>query len=121
MRSICFAFILGLMSFYSLKAQEKEAPYIMPKDPQVVKNLEEWQDLKFGIFMHWGTYSQWGVVESWSICPEDEGWTQRKGPYSQDYFTYKRAYENLQTTFNPVNFNPDKWAMVARDAGFRYM
>ena len=73
MRSIIFTFILLLFSIHNLRAQESEAPYIVPKDPEVVKNIEEWQDLKFGIFMHWGTYSQWGVVESWSICPEDEG------------------------------------------------
>jgi alpha-L-fucosidase len=121
MKSILFTFMLLLFGAQILKAQEHEEPYIMPKDPQVVKNIDEWQDLKFGIFMHWGTYSQWGVVESWSICPEDEGWTQRKGPYSQDYFTYKKAYEDLQKTFNPVNFNPEKWATAAKDAGFKYM
>ena len=80
--------------------------YIAPADPLVQQKLEQWQDLKFGLFMHWGTYSQWGVVESWSICPEDEGWTQRKGPYAANYFEYKKAYENLQTTFNPQHFDP---------------
>jgi alpha-L-fucosidase len=71
--------------------------------------------------MHWGTYSQWGVVESWSICPEDEGWTQRRGPYSADWYTYLKAYENLQTTFNPVKFNPERWAAAAKDAGMKYV
>jgi len=102
-------------------SQETEVPYIIPADPQVVKNIEDWQDLKFGIFMHWGTYSQWGVVESWSICPEDEGWTQRQGEYSKDYYGYKKAYEDLQHAFNPVQFDPDKWASAAREAGFKYM
>ena len=71
--------------------------------------------------MHWGTYSQWGVVESWSICPEDESWCQRKGPYSNNYFDYVKAYENLQTTFNPTDFNPDKWAAAAKYAGMKYV
>jgi alpha-L-fucosidase len=44
----------------------------------VQAKLDRWQDNKFGLLMHWGTYSQWGIVESWSICPEDEGWTQRQ-------------------------------------------
>jgi alpha-L-fucosidase len=95
--------------------------YQVPKDPAVKAKLAEWQDLKFGLFMHWGTYSQWGVVESWSICPEDEGWTQRKGPYGETYNGYKQAYENLQTTFNPVKFNPEKWVKAAKDAGMKYM
>jgi alpha-L-fucosidase len=103
MKTLLFSVILLIINVLALKAQELEAPYVVPNDPQVVKNIEDWQDLKFGIFMHWGTYSQWGVVESWSICPEDEGWTQRTGSYSKDYFTYKKAYEDLQKTFNPVN------------------
>ena len=73
--------------------------YVPPADPLVKVKLAQWQDLKFGLFMHWGTYSQWGVVESWSICPEDEGWTQRRGPYAASYNEYKKAYENLQKSF----------------------
>jgi alpha-L-fucosidase len=115
---LCLVLFAVLSKTYS---QEQEAPYIPSSDPLVAKNLEEWQDLKFGIFMHWGTYSQWGVVESWSICPEDEGWTQRTGQYSTDYFSYKKAYEDLQKTFNPRDFDPGKWAAAAKDAGFKYM
>ncbi len=95
--------------------------YFKPADTLVRQKIAQWQDYKFGLLMHWGTYSQWGVVESWSICPEDEGWTQRKGPYSKSYFEYKRAYENLQTTFNPTHFDPAKWAAAAKDAGMKYV
>jgi alpha-L-fucosidase len=118
-----FAFLTAFLltvEFCAL-AQDEEKPYIKPVDSLVQANITEWQDLKFGIFMHWGTYSQWGVVESWSICPEDVNWTQRIGPFSKDYFEYKKAYENLQTTFNPINFNPAKWAKAAKDAGFKYV
>jgi alpha-L-fucosidase len=45
--------------------------YVAPKDSLVKQKLAHWQDLKFGLLMHWGTYGQWGIVESWSICPED--------------------------------------------------
>ncbi|GAA4330321.1 alpha-L-fucosidase [Mucilaginibacter gynuensis] len=95
--------------------------YHKPTDAAVLKKLDQWQDLKFGLFMHWGTYSQWGVVESWSICPEDEGWTQRKGPYGATYNGYVKAYENLQTTFNPAKFDPDKWVKAAEHAGMKYV
>ena len=95
--------------------------YVKPIDPLVQQKIDNWQDLKFGLFMHWGTYSQWGVVESWSICPEDEGWTQRRGPSSANYNTYVKAYENLQTTFNPVNFRPEKWVAAAKSAGMKYV
>ena len=107
-----------LITSLSTRAQHDYTP---PTDSLILKNLAQWQDLKFGLFMHWGTYSQWGIVESWSLCPEDEGWTQRRGPYAANYFEYKKAYENLQTTFNPTQFNPEKWASAAKAAGMKYV
>lgn len=107
-------------NFFS-QAHNVSAGYEKPKDPLVVNNLEEWQDLKFGLFMHWGTYSQWGIVESWSLCPEDESWTQRKPEHGKSYYEYVKNYENLQTTFNPVQFNPEKWADAAKKAGMKYV
>jgi alpha-L-fucosidase len=100
-------------SFFTLQAQ-----YIPESDPLVQAKLEAWQGLKFGLLMHWGPYSQWGVVESWSICAEDEGWCRRK---SDDYEAYKEEYEGLKTTFNPVSFDPEKWAKAANYAGMRYV
>lgn len=113
-------FVLINITCYAQQHNQSDT-YIKPTDSLVLKKLDAWQDIKFGLLMHWGTYSQWGIVESWSICPEDEGWTQRRGPYAKDYFGYKQAYENLQTTFNPVQFNPDKWAAAAKDAGMKYV
>ncbi|WP_313368054.1 alpha-L-fucosidase [Sphingobacterium mizutaii] len=103
------------------QAHNVSAGYQKPTDPQVLQNLEQWQDMKFGLFMHWGTYSQWGIVESWSICPEDEGWTQRKPEHGKTYFEYVKNYENLQKSFNPVDFNPQKWADAAKAAGMKYV
>ncbi len=114
---------LLLIIFYTSMAQQhnQSSKYTKPTDPLVVEKLQQWQDRKFGLFMHWGTYSQWGIVESWSLCPEDEGWTQRRGPYAKDYNEYVKAYENLQTTFNPVKFSPEKWAQAAKEAGMQYV
>ena len=103
------------------QAHNVSAGYEKPTDPLVQENLEQWQDMKFGLFMHWGTYSQWGIVESWSLCPEDEGWTQRKPEYGATYNAYVKNYENLQTTFNPTDFNPQKWADAAKAAGMKYV
>lgn len=121
MKSIFFCIVLTMFKLICLAQQNGTPDYILPKEPQVQQNLAKWQDLKFGLFMHWGPYSQWGVIESWTIWPEDLGWNQRKGPYAADYFTYKKAYENLQSTFNPIQFNPDKWVKAAKEAGMRYM
>lgn len=115
--------LLLLVSIYLfpvsfLSAQHGEQKYYPETDPLVLEKLEQWQDLKFGLLMHWGAYSQWGIVESWSICAEDEGWCRRK---SDNYTEYKKEYENLKTTFNPVHFDPEKWAEAAQDAGMKYV
>ncbi|CAM3157488.1 alpha-L-fucosidase [Chryseobacterium flavum] len=103
------------------QAHDVSRGYEKPSDPLVARNLEQWQDLKFGLFMHWGTYSQWGIVESWSLCPEDESWTRRKPEHGKSYYEYVKNYENLQTTFNPVRFNPQKWADAVKRAGMKYV
>lgn len=110
-----------ISSTFLSQAHNVSAGYQKPDDPLVVQNLEQWQDLKFGLFMHWGTYSQWGIVESWSLCPEDESWTQRKPEHGRSYAEYVKNYENLQTTFNPIGFNPQKWADAAKNAGMKYV
>ncbi len=102
-----------------LKAQEQ--PYIWPTDPQVKVKLDTWQDWKFGVLIHWGPYSQWGVVESWSLCPEDEDWCKRRGPFANSYYQYRQAYENIRKElFNPTAFNPEKWTKAFKDAGMQY-
>lgn len=107
-----------ILSLPYSSAQESEGRYVPETDPLVLDKLEKWQDLKFGLLMHWGPYSQWGVVESWSICAEDEGWCRRNNP---DYMAYKKDYENLQKTFNPAGFDPSKWARAAKNAGMKYV
>ncbi|MES2773089.1 MAG: alpha-L-fucosidase [Bacteroidota bacterium] len=101
-------------------AQHKD--YFPDPDTAIQRRISEWQDLKFGLLMHWGTYSQWGIVESWSICPEDLSWAAgaRK---NQDigYNEYLRQYEALQHTFNPVKFDPQRWADAAKEAGMKYV
>ncbi|MFO7445237.1 MAG: alpha-L-fucosidase [Ignavibacteriaceae bacterium] len=92
--------------------------YFPETDSLVLKKIEQWQDLKFGLLMHWQPSSQWGVIESWSICSEDEGWCKRD---MENYTEYKQKYEELKNTFNPVNFDPAKWAEAAAEAGMKYV
>ena len=116
--SLLAAGALLVLAARSVSAQAGDERYVRETDPLVLRNLEHWQDLKLGLLMHWGPYSQWGVTESWTICAEDEEWCQRS---HEDYVEYKRRYEALQKTFNPVRFDPARWARAARDAGMRYV
>jgi alpha-L-fucosidase len=115
---LCILCVLLMNLPLGLLAQVPEA-YVPETDPLVLKKLEQWQDLKFGLMLTWGPYSQWGVVESWSLCGEDEPWCQRKE--GSGYAQYKKEYEDLSKTFNPAKFDPQKWAKAAKDAGIRYV
>jgi len=118
MQRILIACAILLAGVGAASAQPEDERYVPETDPLVLANLSHWQDIKFGLLMHWGPYSQWGVVESWSICAEDEGWCKRS---LDDYIEYKRRYEGLKKTFNPVRFDPGTWARAARDAGMKYV
>lgn len=76
--------------------------------------LAWWRDGRFGLFIHWGPVSLKGTEISWSransnpLCPN-------KGPIPVD------VYDNLYRSFDPVLFDADRWAGVAKDAGMRYV
>lgn len=120
-RSFSIFFFLLLTNNNYLYAQQNIHPqsslYEWPADELVRQKLERWQDLKFGIIIHWGLYAVPGIIESWALCSED--WIERDSTISYDEF--KKWYWGLQKDFNPVNFNPEQWAKAARDAGMRYL
>ncbi|MHC1767114.1 MAG: alpha-L-fucosidase [Verrucomicrobiia bacterium] len=99
----------------------------MPADTEawLGQRLEWFQDLKFGFMMHWAPYSQWGSIESWPLVEEDKfgrpddlkAWTER----GKDMARFTRDYWALPKTFNPVKFDPRKWAKAAKDAGMKYV
>lgn len=96
----------------------------MTRDETSEKRLEWFQDQKFGFFAHWGAYSQWGCIESWPLIEEDEwarpdslkAWTD----HNKDMEWFMRDYWALPGTFNPVKFDPQKWADAAKYAGMKY-
>lgn len=98
---------------------DKSESYVWPEDSLVLKKLDAWQDLKFGVLLHWGLYSVPGIVESWSVCSEDEDWIPRDSTLA--YEDYKKWYWGLIDSFNPVEFDPEQWAEVTSKAGMKYM
>ncbi len=105
----------GLIGGGSLAAQTGPETYVWPKDPAVLANLHKWQGYKFGLLIHMGLYSELGTVESWGLCPED--WVKR----DVDYETYCLNYRNARFKFNPVGFDPARWAKLFEGSGAKYM
>ncbi len=70
---------------------------------------EKWfTDLGLGLFIHWSFDVQLGMVISHSVVGA-----------SQDYLD--RYFNELPQTFEPSNFQPEKWAREAKIAGMKYL
>lgn len=104
----------GIWSQTFVHNYSKEYQY--PQEPLVRQKLEEWQDLKFGILIHFGLYSYLGVNESWPIC-SDRHWRDT----TMSYTDFKRHYWEAANFFRPMDFNPERWSEVSKKAGMKYV
>ena len=98
-----------------------EKNYVKPDDPAILHKLEWFRDQKLALMMHWGPYSQWGIVESWALSDGDAEWSRKGVDWETSGKDFKRDYFNLNKTFNPVRFQPELWADLAKDNGFKYL
>lgn len=98
-----------------------EEQWVKPEDPLLLERLEWFKDQKLGLMMHWGPYSQLGLVESWALSDVDEEWSRNEVDWDIDAEELKRQYVDLNKTFNPLRFQPDLWADLAADNGFKYL
>ncbi|MBT2290380.1 alpha-L-fucosidase [Paenibacillus albidus] len=98
----------------------KEEEWVQPEEPLLLERLEWFKDQKLGLMMHWGPYSQLGLVESWALSDDDSDWSRNDIDWTCDMEEFKREYFELNKTFNPIRFQPEKWAELAADNGFKY-
>jgi alpha-L-fucosidase len=66
--------------------------------------LKEFQDMKFGMFVHWGPVSLKGTEIGWSRGLEV--------PIEE--------YDNLYREFNPLKFNAEEWIETLKEGGMKY-
>lgn len=72
------------------------------------ENLEmrkQFQDMKYGLFIHWGASSVLGAGE----------WVMNNRNINVN------DYRRLQQFFNPIAFNAREWVSVAKNAGMKYI
>ena len=106
---------IALLSFllvcFAALAQTPSAPARPSK-----QTIQEWQDRKFGMFIHWGLYSIPGGV-----------WNGKKitNGYSEQIMSHapvpKEDYEKLAAQFDPVKWDPEAVVKLAKDAGMRFI
>ncbi len=100
--------LFTLICVLAISVNAQQYPFSMPEYTPTAENLnsrEEFQDMKFGLFIHWGVYSVLGDGE-WVMF-------NQKIPYN----TYKR----LADFFNPQKFNAKEWVQIAKTAGMKYI
>eukprot|EP00047_Mylnosiga_fluctuans_P000132 m.187379 g.187379 ORF g.187379 m.187379 type:complete len:606 (+) comp10013_c0_seq2:412-2229(+) len=93
-----------------------------------VPGMQWYSAAKFGMFIHWGPVSQWGTEISFPLVCEQFPCVVA-GPnntritiFNADQLqAHREAYAALMHTFNPVDFDPDNMAALAKKAGFEYM
>lgn len=66
---------------------------------------QQFQDMKFGMFIHWGASS---------VLANGEWVMNNRGIRAEDY-------KILQSVFNPSEFNAKEWVSIAKNAGMQYI
>lgn len=80
------------------------------------ERMQWWREARFGLFIHWGVYSQW--------AGSYHGYHQNRGGAEWIMNRCKipvAEYQDTAKSFNPVNYNPDAWVKLAKDAGMKYI
>ena len=104
----------------------KVTDYIEP--PKIIQDkLEDFRDMKLGFMVHWGIYNQLGLTASWGMVDSAASWARVKTEsghrvdWETDGNKFREEYFDLIHSFNPVRFNPDEWAELAEETGFKYL
>lgn len=84
------------------------------------ETMEWFQDVKFGMFIHWGLYSiPAGVWDGKKIHemrrPHVSEWIQHAAMIPRD------EYAQLAKAFNPIHFDADEIVLLAKRAGMKYL
>lgn len=97
--------IILFFSFLALFSKPIAATFNTHTSHAHSAKLQEWQDMRFGMFIHWGPVSLKGTEIGWSRgaqIPVDE-------------------YDQLYTRFNPTLFDAQDWVKIAKSAGMKYI
>ena len=99
----------------------REDEYVSPEDPLIRERLEWFRDQKLALFIHWGPCSQIGIDSSWALSDGDSSWSRAGMDWESDPDAFRRQYHDMAKCFNPIRFNPGKWADFAVENGFKYL
>ncbi|MBM4094104.1 MAG: hypothetical protein FJ276_32560 [Planctomycetes bacterium] len=104
-----------------LRAQPEAGHWdMLAAKPAVV---QQWQDMRFGMFLCWGPVSLTGKEIGWSRQAPEYGKARgfRCAAYPQSDATPIDVYDRLYERWRPDQFDARQWVSIAKEAGCRYM
>jgi alpha-L-fucosidase len=75
--------------------------------------MEWWREARFGMFIHWGLYSI--PAGEWKGKTNYAEWIRHRAEIPLD------TYDEFAGQFDPVKFDADEWARMAKEAGMGYV
>ena len=99
----CVAAIVVLSALVALSPLLAQSAY--QPSPENLQARREFQDMKFGMFIHWGVYSVLG----------DGEWIFHNRKLTVD------EYNRLPMFFDPEKFDAHTWVSLAKAAGMKYI
>ena len=113
MRTITTMALLALAMH--LHAQCSYDPYMNETREERDERMAWWREARFGMFIHWGVYAvPAGSYKGEKIDGIGE-WIMLRGQIPV------KEYKAYAKQFNPVKYDPEAWAKLAKKAGMRYM
>ena len=103
---LCCLLLESAMLLQPVAAQQpNQGQAAYQPSPENLKARQEYQDAKFGMFIHWGVYSVLGGGE-WIF---------------HDRKLTVHEYERLPRFFDPEKFDAKNWVALAKSAGMKYI
>ena len=85
------------------------------KRAEVLSKMEWWSKARFGMFIHWGVYSVPAGVYNGIEDKSLGEWIMQHQKIPVD------VYQAYAKSFNPTEYDPEKWVLMAQAAGMKYI
>src|SRR5699024_7386552 len=80
------------------------------------ENIANWQNLQYGMFIHWGLYSELGG--EWQGEPVKKGYSEQIQMWAD---ISEEDYKEVAKKFSAENYDPKAICQLAKDAGMKYI